>query len=71
MRVNLSRLRVGMSRAEVRAAVGEPERTGGTSNRQRVPLIWKYGDVELHFNPSGELFQIYREEAESTEADDV
>jgi hypothetical protein len=58
-----SRVAIGMNRAAVREALGEPDQVGGRSNRQRMPLLWKYGDVELAFNPAGELWLIYRETA--------
>lgn len=62
--IDLTQLQLGMTREEVQAAVGAPQQTGGMSRRQRIPRIWKYGDVELHFRPSGELWLIYREDAE-------
>ena len=52
-------VRLGMTREEVRARLGEPDDTGGALRKQRIPLVWKYGEVELHFQPSGELFLIY------------
>ena len=52
-------VRLGMMWENVRGRLGEPDMTGGTSRKQRVPLVWKYGEVELHFQPSGELFLIY------------
>jgi hypothetical protein len=44
---------LGLSRDDVTAAVGPPEAVGGTSRRHRLPAIWKYGDVELHFARTG------------------
>lgn len=43
-------VRIGMSRDQLLLTLGEPERLGGTSSSQPVPLIWKYGDVEFHFD---------------------
>lgn len=43
-------IRLGLTEDEVRALLGDPDATGGTSRRQRTPKIWKYGDVELHFD---------------------
>ena len=56
-------LRLGATRAEVHRLLGEPDDTGGTSRRQRLPLIWRYGEVEFHFEPGGNggLWLIYRE----------
>jgi len=38
------------SRQDVRAHFGEPEQTGGTSRKQRVTSIWKYGNIEFYFS---------------------
>jgi hypothetical protein len=48
-----------MSRAQVQDVLGKPENTGGTSRKRRVPPIWKYGDIELHFDDSGVLVLIH------------
>jgi hypothetical protein len=42
---------LGMSRADVRRAAGNPDEMGEISRRYRMPLIWRYGDIELHFSP--------------------
>ena len=52
-------VRLGMKREEIRELLGEPDDTGGTSRKHRIPQIWKYGEVELHFALSGELSLIY------------
>ncbi len=44
---------LGMTRDQVRAVLGEPDDTGGTSRKQRIPSVWKYGEVELHFDTVG------------------
>lgn len=56
-------LRLGMSRAELKAVLGEPDDVGGTSRRWRTPAIFKYADVEFHFGlgPQGRLTLIYQE----------
>lgn len=41
-------VRLGDSVDVLRAAFGDPDDTGGTSRRQKTPVIWKYGDVEFH-----------------------
>jgi hypothetical protein len=43
-------IHLGMTRDEVRAVLGEPDDVGGTSRRYKIPLIWKYGDVEFHWS---------------------
>ncbi len=53
-------LRLEMTEAEILALLGEPDTVGGTSRRQSRPLIWKYGDFELHFAPDDDrLKRIY------------
>jgi hypothetical protein len=60
-------LRLGQTRDEVRAILGEPDDVSRVMPRKRwkrLPAIWKYGDVELHFGSSAEepLWLIYMEE---------
>ena len=56
-------VRLGSTEAEVKALLGEPDDVGGTSRRQRRPLIWKYGDFEFHFPPDGDrLWMIFIDE---------
>lgn len=57
-------VRLGMSRAELRAILGEPDETGGTSRRHPSPRIWKYDRVEFHFGPPDALVLIFMEDAE-------
>lgn len=57
-------VRLGMSRDEVRECLGDPDDTGGTSRKQHVPRIWKYGEVELHFGTSGELVRFFWDDAD-------
>lgn len=47
--VSITGLRVGMSREEVVALLGVPDQEGGTSRKYRTPSIFKYGNVEFHF----------------------
>jgi hypothetical protein len=56
----------GATREELRRLLGEPHIVGGTSRRQRVPTIWKYGDVEYHFGTDGRVSLIYLEDADGT-----
>jgi hypothetical protein len=58
---------MGMTRAELRALLGEPDDVGCISRKYKVPSIWKYGDVEFAFPPaksaleaeSGGLWLVY------------
>ena len=40
---------LGQSRADIRAALGEPDDVSAPTGKRRVPPIWKYGDFEFHF----------------------
>jgi hypothetical protein len=44
------RVCLGMSKAWVESILGAPDDTGGTSRKHREPAIWRYGDVEFHFD---------------------
>jgi hypothetical protein len=59
----LRRIRIGMTREEVIASLGTPTDTGCTSRKYKSPSIYKYGDVEMHFEPGpgGRLFLVYTE----------
>jgi hypothetical protein len=56
-----------MTRDELKAILGEPDDVGGTSRRYPKPAIWKYDELEFHFEqePDGRLWLI------SSEVDDV
>lgn len=56
-------LRLGMTRDELKAVLGEPDDVGGTSRRWRTPAIYKYADLEFHFGLGlqGRLTLIYQE----------
>jgi hypothetical protein len=41
-------VRLGDSVDSLRSIFGEPPVVGGTSRRQRIPGVWKYGDIEFH-----------------------
>jgi hypothetical protein len=51
------RLRLGMTRQELEAALGIPDEVGGTSRKYQVPSIWKYGDVEFVFPAAKSLLE--------------
>ena len=60
----LDRLRIGMSREQVKQAVGEPSHTDWQSKRHPEARVWRYGELELHFESPrwGRLWMIYAEE---------
>jgi hypothetical protein len=60
----VDRISIGMTREEVVEALGPPDDVGGTSRKYRTPSIYKYGDIELHFEPwkSGRLVMAYTED---------
>ena len=41
-----------MTRDEVGATLGPPDEIGGTSRTSPVSSVYKYGAVELHFEPA-------------------
>lgn len=43
------KIRLGMSRVELRAILGPPDDEGGTSRKYKFPSIYKYGDVQFVF----------------------
>jgi hypothetical protein len=53
------------TRDELRRLLGEPDDVGGTSRKHPTPVIWKYGDIEYHFDSDredGRVFLIYTED---------
>ena len=46
-------MKLGMNREEVKGFLGAPDDVGGTSRKYPEPSIWKYGDIELHFDLGG------------------
>jgi hypothetical protein len=62
----LRRIRIGMTRAQVVAALGAPTDTGCKSRKYKTPAIYKYGNIELHFEPwkAGRLVRAYTEDAQ-------
>jgi len=62
----VEKLRVGMSRQEVLAVLGSPDDVGGTSRKYREPSIFKYGEIELHFErgKDGRLLRAYTEDGQ-------
>ena len=56
-------VRLGITRDELKAILGEPDDVGGTSRKQRTPVIWKYDQLEFFFGrgSDGVLELIYSE----------
>lgn len=56
-------VRLGMTRDELKAVLGEPDDVSTTSRKQRIPAIWTYDELEFHFEQGsdGSLWLIYRE----------
>ncbi len=42
---------LGMTREQVIETLGEPNATGNTSRKFKTPSVFKYGDIELWFEP--------------------
>jgi hypothetical protein len=59
----VGKLRIGMTREEVVAVLGKPDDISVLSRRDRPPGIYKYGEIELYFEPgnSGRLYMAYTE----------
>lgn len=60
---SISPLQLGMTRDEIRVLFGEPD-DASISLRRRNPLvgIWKFGQIEFHFDAEGRLWLIYTEQ---------
>lgn len=60
----LSQLSIGMTRDEVVAVLGPPDDVGGTSRKYRTPRIFRYGRIEVCFEPwkAGRLNLVYTED---------
>jgi hypothetical protein len=59
-------IRLGMRRAQLQAAFGEPDLVGGTSRKRHTPTIWVYDGLEFHFDhvTGDELVLIFRDSAD-------
>jgi hypothetical protein len=52
----------GLTVEEIVGILGPTEMTGGTSNKYKRPNVYKYGDIEFHFNrPEYRCVAIYME----------
>jgi len=55
-------IHLGMPRTDVEEIFGPPNAMSTTINDDSLPAIWKYGDIEMHFEPSDNLSSIYTDE---------
>ena len=44
-------IQLGLARAQVRALFGRPQYTSTIMDNHGRPIMWKYGDIELIFDP--------------------
>lgn len=71
-------IHVGMTKADVRALLGQPDGWGGTSRKYKEPCIWLYGNVEFWFvtkkyripYPGPKLHGVYVEENPGTDLEE-
>lgn len=49
---------LGVSRAQVATSLGAPDEVGEASRKFPQPSIWKYGDVELHFEAGADILSM-------------
>ncbi len=54
-------VRLGMTREDLRQLFGEPDDTAKGFRKRPLSGIWKYGEIEFHFDFDGRLFLIYTE----------
>jgi hypothetical protein len=50
--IKAGQIRLGMTRTELRTLLGEPDAMGCFSPKNKVPPVWKYGEVEFSFPPA-------------------
>jgi hypothetical protein len=58
---SVDRLHLGMTREEVIAVLGPPDDRGGTFRKYKTPSIFKYGQIEVYFEPwkTGRLTKVF------------
>lgn len=49
--IDVTKIRLGMTRDEIKQLFGEPPMWGGTSRKYRTPCVYRYGQIELGFGP--------------------
>jgi len=57
-------VRLGISRRQLRDHLGEPENWGPAPRAKHNASIWKYGDIEFHFN-GDTLWLIFADDVEN------
>ncbi len=59
----IDKLHKGMTREAVVSVLGTPDDVSCLSGRDRPPGIYKYGEIELYFEPgtAGRLYMVYTE----------
>jgi hypothetical protein len=55
-------IQFGMTRDDLCSFFGEPDTTARGFRRRPFMGIWKFGQVEFHFDTRGRLYQIYTED---------
>ena len=48
--IDINRIRIGMSKSQIREMFGNPDLEGGSSKKYKEYNVWKFGEVELHFD---------------------
>ncbi len=51
-----------MTLKELHELLGEPTDFMISSRSERQPMIWRYGEIEYHFGPSGRVWLVYTED---------
>ncbi|HEY8505168.1 MAG TPA: hypothetical protein VIL46_11345 [Gemmataceae bacterium] len=72
--VREGKIRLGMTKAEIRELLGPPDQWGNTSRKHREPSIWMYGRTEFWFEriprrtpwPGPKLVGLYTEDDAGT-----
>jgi hypothetical protein len=54
-------VQLSMTRDDLRVFFGEPDDTARGWRRQPLMGIWKFGQIEFHFDTDGRLYQIFTE----------
>ncbi len=55
-------IHLGMPRTDVEEILAPPNAMSTTTSDNGLPAIWKYGDIEMHFEPNDNLSSIYTDE---------
>ncbi len=60
----LGAIRLGMTRDDLHQLFGEPDDTAKGFRERPLSGIWKYGEIEFHFDFEGKIFLVYTETPE-------